>query len=150
MSDNIKSMHPVIADFCGLLESKNVPYQLNDNDENMIRFRTRLPHHEATPYVIIHMNPANQALTLSLSNVFRFTSLGPKIFQLMNVFNGDAGNFACKMFVDQQGELVVLVSAIVAGEDPRDQVEDYLNVSILALDNYYAQIKEIIDESQKD
>ena len=40
MSDNIKSMHPVIADFCGLLESKNVPYQLNDNDENMIRFRS--------------------------------------------------------------------------------------------------------------
>lgn len=147
--ENAKAMNPVVADFCGLLESKNVPYELNESDENMIRFRTKLPNHDPAPYVFIHYNPKNQALTLALSHILRLTSAGPDMYRLINEFNSDPSNFACKMFIDGNGDIIVLVNAIVAGKDPRDQIEDYLNVSILALDNYYGRISELIENSEK-
>lgn len=149
MDDKI-IMNPVVADFCGLLESRNVPYELNDKDANMLRFRTRLPHHENTPLVFIHFNDKNQALTLALSQMVRFTSVGIDVYRIMNEFNADANNFGCKMIVDDRGELVVIVNAVVAGSDPRDQIEDYLNISILGIDNYLGRILETIKKNENE
>lgn len=143
-------MNPVVAAFCGLLESHNVPYQLNEGDENMIRFLTKLPHHDATPNVFIHFNPVSQALTLALSRIAHFTSVGMDIYMLMNEFNSDHDNFGCKLFVDGEGYMVVLTGAIIAGEKPVDQIEDYLNISIAGLDKYYGRIIEIINKNKEE
>ena len=145
-------MNPIVADFCGLLESRSVPYELNDNDANMIRFRTKLPHHEVAPYVFIHYNPNNQALTLALNHTAKFTSVGLDLYQVINEFNADSESFGCKMYIEHNGELVVLTSAVLAGKnnkDIRDQLEDYLNVAIVSLDKYYGRISEIIENSNK-
>ena len=145
-------MNPIVADFCGLLESRSVPYELNDNDANMIRFRTKLPHHEVAPYVFIHYNPDNQALTLALNHTAKFTSVGMDLYQVINDFNADSESFGCKMYIEQNGELVVLTSAVLGGKDRndiRDQLEDYLNVAIVSLDKYYGRISEIIENSNK-
>lgn len=147
--DNMKVMNKIVADFCGLLESRGVPYELNENDENMIRFRTKLPNHESTPIVFMHFNPANQALTLALSRMFHFEGAGLDLYQLLNKFNADPENFACKMFLDDTGEIIVLVNAVVAGDDPRDQIEDYLNIAILASDKYFGRISEVIENNNK-
>jgi hypothetical protein len=147
--DNMKVMNPIVADFCALLESKNVSYELNDNDENMLRFQSKLPNHEVAPVVFIHYNPKNQALTLALSRMAHFSSVGVDLYQLLNQFNADPENFACKMFVDDAGEIVVLVNAVVAGDDPRDQIEDYLNTAILASDKYFGRISEVIENNNK-
>ena len=145
-------MNPIVADFCGLLESRSVPYELNDNDANMIRFRTKLPHHEVAPYVFIHYNPDNQALTLALNHTAKFTSVGMDLYQVINDFNADSESFGCKMYIEHNGELVVLTSAVLGGKDRndiRDQLEDYLNVAIVSLDKYYGRISEIIQNSNK-
>ncbi|MCR5600530.1 MAG: YbjN domain-containing protein [Ruminococcus sp.] len=143
--DDMKVMNKVVADFCGLLESHGVPYELNDNDANMIRFKTRLPHHQVAPVVFIHYNPANQALTLALSRMVHFNTVPVELYQLINSFNADPENFACKMFIDDAGEIIVLVNAVIAGDDPRDQIEDYLNISILAIDKYLGRISEVAE-----
>ena len=145
--DNMKVMNPIVADFCGLLESRGVPYELNENDENMIRFRTKLPNHDVTPIVFIHFNPKNQALTLALSRMVHFDGVGIDIYQIFNRFNADPENFNCKMFVDDSGELIVLSNAVIAGKDPRDQIEDYLNIAILASDKYFGTISEAIENN---
>ena len=145
-------MNPIVADFCGLLESRSVPYELNDNDANMIRFRTKLPHHEVAPYVFIHYNPDNQPLTLALNHTAKFTSVGMDLYQVINDFNADSESFGCKMYIEHNGELVVLTSAVLGGKDRndiRDQLEDYLNVAIVSLDKYYGRISEIIQNSNK-
>ena len=147
--DDKMVMNRVMADFCGLLESKNVPYELNDNNADMIRFRTKLPHHEVAPYVFVHYNPENQALTLALNHMAQFTSVGMDLYQIMNDFNADSESFACRMYLEHNGELVVLSTAVVAGADPRDQIEDYLNVAIMATDKYFGRISEIIENSNK-
>ena len=72
------------------------------------------------------------------------------MYQIFNRFNADPENFACKMFVDDTGELIVLANAVVAGEDPRDQIEDYLNIAILASDKYFGIISDVIDNNNKD
>ena len=145
--DDMKVMNKIVADFCGLLEARGVPYELNDNDANMIRFRTKLPNHESTPIVFMHFNPANQALTLALSRMFHFEVAVPDLYKLMNQFNADPENFACKMFLDDTGEIIVLANAVVAGDDPRDQIENYLNISILASDKYFGKISEVIENN---
>ena len=118
MENNIEITNKAIAAFREILDKRGISYDLNQNDGNMIRFRTQLPNFEGvTPYVIIHFNEENGALSLALTGIATFVKGGPDLYKLVNDFNADPANFACKMFVDQQGELVVLVSAIVAGED---------------------------------
>ncbi|MBP5433883.1 YbjN domain-containing protein [Ruminococcus sp.] len=147
MENNMKEMNPILADFCGLLESHNVSYELNENDENMMRFRTKLPHHDTAPYVLVHYNPKNSALSLALSRIALFSSVGPDLYQIVNEFNADPGNFACKMFIDKDGQIIVLTNAILKGENTRDQVEDYLNICVLALDKYLGRILELINNN---
>ena len=146
MENNMKEMNPILADFCGLLESHNVSYELNEHDENMMRFRTKLPHHDIAPYVLIHYNPKNGALSLSLSRIAMFSSVGPDLYQILNEFNADPDNFACKMFIAQDGQIIVLTNSILRDEKKSDLVEEYLNICVLALDKYLGRILELTDK----
>ena len=112
MENNTKEMNSVIADFCALLESRNVSYERNQQDENMIRFRTKLPNHDAAPFILIHFNPQNSALSLALSRLAMFSNPSEELYKLMNEFNSDPGNFACKMFTDKDGQVPPWTSAL--------------------------------------
>ena len=147
MDENIKTNNAVIADFCELLESQNVSYELNQNDENMMRFRTKLPHHDTAPYVLVHHNPANSALSLALSRIALFSNAGEELYHIINDFNADPENFACKMFIDKDGQIIVLTNAILKGENTRNQIEDYLNICVLSLDKYLGKILELVNNS---
>lgn len=147
MAENTKEMNSVVADFCELLESRSVTYERNQNDENMIRFRTKLPHHDAAPFILIHFNPQNNALSLALSRLAMFSEPSEELYRLFNEFNSDPSNFACKMFADKDGQIIVLTNAIVKGDDARSQIEEYINISVLATDKYYGKISELIDKS---
>lgn len=146
MENNIKEMNPILADFCGILESRGVSYELNEHDENMMRFRTKLPHHDTAPYVLIHYNPKNYALSLALSRIAIFTSVGPDLYQIVNDFNADPSNFGCKMFIDKDGQIIVLTNSILRDEKKSDLVEEYLNICVLALDKYLGRILELTDK----
>ena len=139
----------ITEDFRDLLKERNVPFEVNEQDPNMMRFRTKLPNNESiTPLVFIHVNDANSALSLALSQMVRFNEPGIELYKAMNEFNLDSESFGCKMFIDERGELIVLVNAIVKGESPRKQIEDYLNISILAIDKHMGKILEIIKNSE--
>ncbi|WP_294752613.1 YbjN domain-containing protein [uncultured Ruminococcus sp.] len=147
MENNTKEMNSVIADFCALLESRNVSYERNQQDENMIRFRTKLPNHDAAPFILIHFNPQNSALSLALSRLAMFSNPSEELYKLMNEFNSDPGNFACKMFTDKDGQVIILTNAILKGDDTSAQIEEYINISVLATDKYFGKIAELIDSS---
>jgi hypothetical protein len=147
MDENKNEMNPIVADFCTLLESRNVSYERNQQDVNMIRFRTKLPNHDAAPFILIHFNPQNSALSLALSRLALFSSVSEDLYKLMNEFNSDPANFACKMFTDKEGQIIVLTNAILKGEDTNAQIEEYINISVLAIDKYFGKISELIDNS---
>jgi len=143
------TMTKAVADFCELLKERNVPYEVNEKDSNMVRFRTKLPHNESiTPLVFIHFNGENNGLSLALSQMVRFKDAGLDVYKVINEFNSDSESFGCKTFIDDRGELIVLVNAIVAGDEPRRQIEDYLNISILSIDKHLGKILEIIKNTE--
>ena len=146
--ENKKEMSAVLADFCELLKERNVPFETNENDPNMIRFRTKLPNHDSTPLVFIHYNTSNRALSLALSQMVRFDDPSIEVYKAVNEFNSDAESFGCKAFLDINSEFIVLVNAIISGEDGRSQIEDYLNISILAINKHYGKIIEKIDNNE--
>ncbi len=148
MEENTKEMNAVIADFCELLESRKVSYERNQQDVNMIRFRTKLPGHDAAPFILIHFNPQNSALSLAISRLAMFSEQSVELYKLMNEFNSDPANFACKMFTDNDGQIVVLTNAILSG-DTNHQIEEYINISVIAIDKYFGKITELIDNSNK-
>lgn len=147
MDENKKGNNPVIEAFCELLEERKVTYERNQQDENMIRFRTKLPNHDAAPFILIHFNPQNSALSLALSRLAMFSSPSEEIYKLMNEFNSDPGNFACKMFTDRDGQVIILTNAILKGDDTTSQIEEYINISVLAADKYFGKIAELIDNN---
>ena len=147
MENNAKEMNQVVADFCALLESRNVSYERNQQDENMIRFRTKLPNHDAAPFILIHFNPQNSALSLALSRLAMFSNPSEELYKLMNEFNSDPGNFACKMFMDKDGQIIILTNAILKGDDTSAQIEEYINISVLATDKYFRKISELIGDN---
>lgn len=139
----------ITEDFRELLKERNVPYEVNEKDPNMMRFRTKLPNNESiTPLVFIHVNDDNSALSLALSQMVRFKDSDIDVYKAINEFNLDSESFGCKMFIDERGELIVLVNAIVKGDTPSKQIEDYLNISILAIDKHIGKILEIIKNSE--
>ncbi|MCR4795852.1 MULTISPECIES: hypothetical protein [Ruminococcus] len=147
MADN--TMSKVVADFCELLRERNVPFETNEKDANMLRFRTKLPHNESvTPLVFIHVNGDTNALSLALSQMVRFNEPEVDVYKVINEFNSDPECFGCKMFIDERGELIVLVNSVVGGETPHRLVEDYLNISILCIDKHLGKILEIIKNSE--
>ena len=146
--DNNKTSK-VVADFCETLKERNVPFEVNEKDSNMLRFRTKLPHIEnVTPLVFIHVNGDTNALSLALSQMARFDEVNLDVCKIINEFNADPECFGCKMFIDERGELIVLVNAVVTGEAPAKLVEDYLNISILCIDKHLGKILEIIKNSE--
>jgi hypothetical protein len=54
------------------------------------------------------------------------------------------------MFIDENGEVVVLTNAIVKSGDVIDLIEEYIKINILSIDRYFGQISEIINNSDKD
>ncbi|WP_295087540.1 YbjN domain-containing protein [Ruminococcus sp.] len=147
MEQTKNEMNSVVADFCALLESRKVTYERNQQDENMIRFRTKLPNHDTAPFILIHFNPQNSALSLAISRLALFSSVSEDLYKLMNDFNSDPANFACKMFTDKEGQIIVLTNAILRGEDTSAQIEEYINISVLATDKYFGKISELIGSS---
>ncbi|MBO4523518.1 MAG: YbjN domain-containing protein [Ruminococcus sp.] len=147
MDQTKNEMNSVVADFCALLESRKVTYERNQQDENMIRFRTKLPNHDTAPFILIHFNPQNSALSLAISRLALFSSVSEDLYKLMNDFNSDPANFACKMFTDKEGQIIVLTNAILRGEDTSAQIEEYINISVLATDKYFGKISELIGSS---
>ncbi len=147
MDENKNAINSVVANFCALLESRNVSYERNQQDENMIRFRTKLPNHDTAPFILIHFNPQNHALSLAISRLAMFSSVSEELYKLMNEFNSDPANFACKMFTDKDGQIIVLTNAILRGEDTNAQIEEYINISVLAIDKYFGKISDLIDSS---
>ena len=146
--DNNK-MSKVVADFCEILKERKVPYETNEKDANMLRFRTKLPNIEnITPLVFIHVNGDTNALSLALSQMVRFDDPAVDVYKAINEFNSDPECFGCKMFIDERGEIIVLVNAVVGGETPAKLVEDYLNISILCIDKHLGKILEIIKNSE--
>ncbi|WP_173458642.1 hypothetical protein [Ruminococcus flavefaciens] len=151
MANNNKETNKVIAEFRDILEKRGVAYELNNEDANMIRFRTQLPNYEkATPFVLIHFNEDNGALSLALSGIATFTKGGPDLYAVLNDFNADPGNFGCKMFVETDGHLIVLTNAIIKSGNVCDLIEEYLKINILATDKFYSRISEIIENGNKD
>ncbi|WP_024861000.1 YbjN domain-containing protein [Ruminococcus flavefaciens] len=149
-NNNIKT-NRVISEFRDLLDKRGITYELNKEDENLIRFRTKLPNYEEImPFVLIHFNDENGALSLALSKIAVFTKAGPDLYALVNHFNADPGCFGCKMFIDENGEVVVLTNAIVKSGDVIDLIEEYIKINILSIDRYFGQISEIINNSDKD
>ena len=149
MENNIEITNKAIAAFREILDKRGISYDLNQNDGNMIRFRTQLPNFEGvTPYVIIHFNEENGALSLALTGIATFIQGDPDIYKLVNDFNADPANFACKMFTDNDGQIVVLTNAILSG-DTNHQIEEYINISVIAIDKYFGKITELIDNSNK-
>lgn len=150
MENKIETTNKVIADFREILDKRGISYELNQNDGNMIRFRTQLPNFEGvTPYVIIHFNEDNGALSLALSGIATFVQTGLELYKLVNEFNADPANFACKMFVEPEGHIDVLTNAIIKKDDACALIEEYLKIDILATDKYYGRISEIIANSDK-
>ena len=147
MDQTKNEMNSVVADFCALLESRKVTYERNQQDENMIRFRTKLPNHDTAPFILIHFNPQNSALSLAISRLALFSSVSEDLYKIMNDFNSDPANFACKMFTDKEGQIIVLTNAILRGEDTSAQIEEYINISVLATDKYFGKISELIGSS---
>lgn len=143
-------MDKVLSEFCGLLDNHKIIYERNEHDENMIRFRTKLPNHDITPFAILHFNPKTSGLSLSLSQFAVLSSTGPEFWQILNEFNADPNSFGCKMFLDRSGEIVILTNAILKGENTIGQIEDYLNIDLVALDKYIGRISELIDNTDKD
>ena len=151
MENNIEITNKAIAAFREILDKRGISYDLNQNDGNMIRFRTQLPNFEGvTPYVIIHFNEDNGALSLALSGIATFTKGGPDLYAVLNDFNADPGNFGCKMFVETDGHLIVLTNAIIKSGNVCDLIEEYLKINILATDKFYSRISEIIENGNKD
>ena len=151
MENNSKATpNKIIAEFCALLDSRGVAYELNNNDGNLMRLGAKLPNHNTSPLVLIHFNPDNNALSLALSKLAVFASPNTEIYELMNDFNADQNNFGCKMFIEEGGEIMVLTNAIVKGDDICGQIADYLDLDVLAIDKYFGRISEIINNSNKD
>ena len=145
MENNIEITNKAIAAFREILDKRGISYDLNQNDGNMIRFRTQLPSFEGvTPYVIIHYNEENGALSLALTGIATFIQGDPDIYKLVNDFNADPANFACKMFVEPEGHIDVLTNAIINKDDVCELIEEYLKINILATDKYYGQIADKI------
>ena len=145
MENNIEITNKAIAAFREILDKRGISYDLNQNDGNMIRFRTQLPNFEGvTPYVIIHFNEENGALSLALTGIITCTPTDAEVYKLVNDFNADPANFASKMFVEPEGHIDVLTNAIIKKDDVCDLIEEYLKINILATDKYYGSLKELI------
>ncbi|MBP5377921.1 MAG: hypothetical protein J6X85_09165 [Ruminococcus sp.] len=148
MENNNIEMNKVIADFRKILEKRGIAYELNNNDLNMIRFRSQLPTHEQVmPLILIHFNDENGALSLALSRIAEFTNGGPDLYKVINDFNADPKNFACKMYVENDGQLVVLVNSIIKSEDVCSIIEEYIKIIIIATDSYYDRISELFENT---
>ena len=86
----------------------------------------------------------NGALSLALTGIATFIQGDPDIYKLVNDFNADPANFACKMFVEPEGHIDVLTNAIIKKDDVCELIEEYLKINILATDKYYGQIADKI------
>ena len=151
MENNSKpTPNEIIAEFCKGLDERRVGYELNNNDGNLLRFRAKLPNHNASPLVLVHFNPENNALSLALSKFVVFGNPNMEIYKLINDFNSDQNNFGCKLFIDTDGDVIVLTNAIAKGDNICKQIEEYLEINVLAIDNYFDRISEIINNADKD
>lgn len=130
-------MNKVLSDLAASLDAKNAPYQLNSENEDIIRFRTRLPNHDAAPRIFLSYNEQSGMFILIMTELFRFNQGDLELFSLMNNFNSDNRNFACKVFIPKSGELTFACESFIECDDPLGQIHEYISLAIRGADEYY-------------
>ncbi len=137
-------MNKVISQIGDMLDRRRIPFQTRQDDENVLRFRLTLPESRADVIFFISYYESENNFNLAVSRIARFKERIIDIYKLMNRFNSDPQTYNCKMFLDDEGYVIVTCNAVIASGELIKQVEEYIGIALEALDKYYPQIVDVI------
>lgn len=139
-------MNKTINQIGDMLDRRRIPYQLRQDNENVLRFQLRLPQSGADVIFMISFIEAQSNFNLSVSRIARFNAPTMDAYRLINRFNADSRSYNCKMFLDPEGYVIVTCNAIIESGAVVKQVEEYIGIALDTIDEYYPQLVEVIEK----
>lgn len=140
-------MNKYINGLAGYLKDHKIGYSTADDNEDILWFKTKLPDGSADVLYFISYNEKEQSFIMLINHIAKFTEVRTELMKLMNDFDADPLSFNCKMYIDQQGELIVNCCAIIKSGEVVEQMIDYIDMSVVAIQKYYPEIVKVTELS---
>lgn len=141
-------MNKYITDFHERLEKRNITAVLDEKNENVIWFRARLPHAEAAPLFFVSFDEITGAFNLMITQLFKVKKPTIEIMSAINTFNSNPKIFACKMFMDHEGDITLNISALLERKIALELFDEYIDIAVAAIDSYYPLLDEMIQKGE--
>lgn len=138
-------MNKFINGLAGYLKDHKISYSTANDNEDILWFKTKLPDGSADVLYFISYNEKEQSFIMLINHIAKFTEVRTELMKLMNDFNADPLSFNCKMYIDQQGDIVVNLCSIIKSGNIVEQMVDYIDVSVVALQKYYPEVIKITE-----
>ena len=139
-------MNKTINQIGNMLDRRRIPYQLRQDNENVLRFQLRLPQSGADVIFMISFIEEQSNFNLSVSRIARFNAPTMDAYRLINRINADPKSYNCKMFLDSEGYVIVTCNAVIESGAVVKQVEEYIGIALDTIDEYYPQLVEVIEK----
>lgn len=141
-------MNKYITDFNERLKERNLTTLLDEKNENVIWFRAKLPHAESTPLFYVSFDEITGSFTLFITQLFKIKKPTIEIMSAINTFNSNPKCFACKMFLDHEGDITLNINAFLERKIALDLFDTYIDIAVAAIDSYYPLLEEMIQKGE--
>lgn len=140
-------MNNTLNRFAEFLKSQGFEAHSKDDNNDAIWFQVKLPNFDAAPLFFLSYTEATNTVLIMVSHMIRFRGVNTHILQLINFFNADPSTMNCKMFIDNNGELVVCCASFVDTKDPYESIVQYMDITVNALDHHLPLMIEEMESS---